>query len=116
MIKRSLGRVVIAFALAMAADVSAQVSYERILNADDEPQNWLTYSGNYSSHRHSALTEINRDNVADLKTLWTYQISTTHKFEATPIVVDGVMYISEPPSDVTAIDARTGRADAKDPI
>lgn len=95
--------------LIAVAVLPAQVTYERILNAEKEPQNWLTYSGNYSSHRHSSLNQINRDTVSRLKPLWTHQIETLHKFETTPIVVDGVMYISEPPSDVTALDARTGR-------
>ena len=95
--------------LALATSLSAQVSYERIRDAQNEPHNWLTYSGNYSSHRHSPLKQINRDNVADLVPLWSYQKNTLHKFETTPIVVDGVMYISEPPSDVTALDTRTGR-------
>ncbi len=96
-------------ALLLASVLGAQVTYERILNAESEPQNWLTYSGNYSAHRHSLLTAINRDNAANLKALWTYQINTLHKFENTPLVVDGVMYISEPPSDVTALDTRSGR-------
>ena len=96
-------------ALALTSALGAQVSYERILKAEAEPHNWLTYSGNYSSHRHSPLEQINRGNVAKLKPLWTYQKSTLHRFENTPIVVDGIMYISEPPSDVTALDTLTGR-------
>ncbi len=95
--------------LALAASVAAQVSYERILNADAEPESWLTYSGGYASHRFSKLDEVNRSNVQGLRPLWSYQINTLHKFETTPLVADGVMYISEPPSDVTALDARTGR-------
>ena len=50
-----------------------QVTYERILNADKEPGNWLTYSGNYSSHRYSPLDEITRGNVASLRPVWVYQ-------------------------------------------
>ncbi len=96
-------------ALLLAPILCAQVPYERIREAAAEPHNWLTYSGNYSAHRHSPLTQIDRANAADLKVLWTYQIDTLHKFEVTPLVVDGVMYISEPPSDVAALDARTGR-------
>ncbi len=96
-------------AVALTSTLGAQVSYEQILKAEAEPHNWLTYSGNYSSHRHSPLEQINRGNVAKLKPLWTYQKSTLHKFETTPLVVDGIMYISEPPSDVTALDTRTGR-------
>jgi len=101
-------RIIVA-AFVLVTSLTAQVSYERIRDAQNEPQNWLTYSGNYSSHRHAPLTEINRDNVADLVPLWSYQKNTLHKFETTPIVVDGVMFISEPPSDVTALDTRTGR-------
>ena len=96
--------------LALASTLSAQVSYERILRADNEPENWLTYSGGYSSHRYSPLRQINRENAGDLKAIWTHQKDSLHKFETTPLVVDGVMYISEPPSDVTALDANTGRA------
>jgi alcohol dehydrogenase (cytochrome c) len=88
----------------------AQVSYERILNAAREPGNWLTYSGSYSGHRYSPLTQINSLNAGRLKPLWTYQLDVTHKFETSPIVVDGVIYITEPPSNVTAIDGRTGRS------
>lgn len=95
--------------LAATAMLPAQVTYERILNASEEPQNWLTYSGNYASYRHSSLDQINRESVGGLRARWTYQIEALHKFETTPIVVDGVMFISEPPSDVTALDARTGR-------
>jgi alcohol dehydrogenase (cytochrome c) len=95
--------------LIAATALPAQVTYERILNTGEEPHNWLTYSGNYSSHRHSSLDQINRESVGDLRTLWTHQIETLHKFETTPIVVDGIMFITEPPSDVTALDARTGR-------
>ena len=89
--------------------LSAQVPYERILRAASEPGNWLTYSGIYQSHRYSSLDQITRANVGRLKAAWIYQIRARHKFEATPLVFDGVMYLSEPPSDVTALDLRTGR-------
>ena len=89
---------------------SAQVPYTRIVHADAEPQNWLTYSGGYRSHRHSPLTAINRQNVAQLKMKWVYQIGRAGLIESSPIVVDGVIYLTEPPSVVTAIDARTGRS------
>ncbi|MBZ2184995.1 MAG: PQQ-dependent dehydrogenase, methanol/ethanol family [Bryobacter sp.] len=86
------------------------LTYERILNPDREPGNWLTYSGNYAGHRHSPLTEIHEGNVNKLKVAWVYQTNSLQKFETTPIVVDGIIYISEPPSNAAAIDARTGRA------
>ena len=71
--------------------------------------NWTTFSGNTLGHRHSTLTQINKSNVGQLKPLWVYQIDKTDKFEVSPIVRDGIMYISEPPSDVTALEARTGK-------
>jgi alcohol dehydrogenase (cytochrome c) len=89
--------------------LAAQVSPERIRNSRAEPGNWLTYSGNYAAHRFSPLAQITERNVANLKPVWSYQVNSLQKFETTPLVVDGVMYISEPPSHVTALDPRTGR-------
>ena len=88
---------------------SAQVPYQRLVGADREPSNWLTYSGNYQSQRFSQLTQVNRQNVAQLKPAWIYQLRRAGVFETSPIVVDGVMYITEPPSTATALDVRTGR-------
>ena len=87
----------------------AQVTVERLVNAAAEPHNWLTYSGTYSSERHSALSEITPENVADLEMKWVFQSGTTQPFEVSPLVVDGVMYLTTPPNDVVALDARTGR-------
>ena len=89
--------------------LSAQVPYERILNASSEPGSWLTYSGSYGAQRYSTLDQIHRDNVDELQPAWVYQTRSTQKFEVSPLVVDGVMYITEPPSDATALDLRTGR-------
>jgi alcohol dehydrogenase (cytochrome c) len=94
---------------ALAQTPSTTVPYERILNAKSEPHNWLTYSGSYDGHRFSALQQINTKNVAKLKAAWVYQSTSPGKFEATPIIVDGVIYISERATNVTALDARTGR-------
>jgi alcohol dehydrogenase (cytochrome c) len=92
-----------------AASLFGQVTYERLLQSSAEPGNWLTYSGNYSGHRFSALDQIDAGNVQRLKPMWAYQTNSLQKFETTPLVIDGVMYISEPPSNVTALDPRTGR-------
>ncbi len=92
-----------------ALPLAAQVSFERLRKAELEPGNWLTYSGNYSAHRHSPLKQITALNVARLRPVWVHQISRLDKFETTPLVADGVMYISESPSNVTALDTRTGR-------
>lgn len=86
----------------------AQVS-ERLLRAADEPQNWMTYSGTYASQRHSALNQINLSNVRNLEQKWVFQAESLEKFETTPLVVDGIMYITQAPSDALALDARTGR-------
>jgi len=87
----------------------AQVPYQRIAGAESAPSDWLTYSGNYQAHRFSPLTQITRQNVAQLKPFWIYQVRRTGIVETSPIVADGVMYITEPPSTVTALDVRTGR-------
>src|ERR1044071_2364706 len=87
----------------------AQVSYERIRRAEAEPGNWLTYSGNYQGHHHTPLKQINTSNVADLKPAWVYQMRDPGRVETTPIVVDGILYLSEKPHVVTALDGKTGR-------
>ena len=93
----------------VSAHVSAQVTYERILRADEEPGNWLTYNRTYGSQHHSPLDQINRDNVADLELKWVFQAQSLNKYESTPLVVDGVIYTVQMPNDVVALDALTGR-------
>ena len=93
----------------VSASLPAQVSFDRILNAAREPQNWLTYSGTTMSQRHSSLTQITPQNVKNLEMQWAYQARSLEKFEATPLVVDGVMYTVQAPNDVMALDAVTGR-------
>ena len=87
----------------------AQVPYKRIADARAEPGNWLTYSGDYQSHRFSRLAQITPANAGRLKTAWVYQFKQPGRQETSPVVVDGVMYITESPTIVTALDAHTGR-------
>ena len=91
----------------------AQVSFERLLRAGQEPQNWLTYSGTLFSHRYTALTQITPANVKNLELQWVFQTrgpaEPTEKSEATPLVVDGIMYTVLSPNHVVALDAATGR-------
>jgi alcohol dehydrogenase (cytochrome c) len=87
----------------------AQVSSERLLHPADEPQNWLTYSGNYSSQRYSPLHQVDLTNVQNLELKWVFQAQSLQKFETTPLVVDGIMYLTQAPNDVVALDAKTGR-------
>lgn len=94
----------------ISARSSAQdVTYQQLLNADKTPQDWLMYGGDYKSQRFSRLTQINRENVHLLKPVWMYQLNPpTQPIEASPVVVDGVMYITVPLGTVTALDARLG--------
>ena len=87
----------------------AQVTSSRLLHAADEPQNWLTYSGTYSGQRHSALSQIAPANIKNLEMKWVFQAQSLQSFSATPLVVDGVMYVTQAPNDVVALDAKTGR-------
>src|ERR1700722_8613286 len=71
-------------------------------------ENWLTYSGDYAAHRHSPLTQITRDNAASLAPKWVYHVENATHLEATPLVYDGIMYVTNS-NEVHALDARTGR-------
>ncbi|MBL4581573.1 MAG: PQQ-dependent dehydrogenase, methanol/ethanol family [Gammaproteobacteria bacterium] len=85
------------------------VTWERLINAENEPENWMMYSGTLDSQRYSRLTQINTDNVTELEMKWSYQIPVIDRAETVPTVVDGIMFITEAPSNLTAVDARTGR-------
>jgi alcohol dehydrogenase (cytochrome c) len=87
---------------------ATSVSGERILRAEREPQNWLTYSGSYASQRYSLLNRITRENVKDLTLKWVWRPRYLDKMESTPLVVDGVLYTVQN-SEVVALDAETGR-------
>jgi alcohol dehydrogenase (cytochrome c) len=93
----------------VVAAADGQVTYERLRQAGSEPHNWLTYNGSYSSTHHSTLAQIKPENARRLELKWVWQANSLEKLEATPLVVDGVMYLTDPPNDVVAIDARTGR-------
>jgi alcohol dehydrogenase (cytochrome c) len=99
-----------------APPVAKDVTYERILNARSEPHNWLTYYGAYDGQRYSPLDQINTENVKKLTPAWAFQCGSvglhsgksTYSFEASPIVVDGIMFLSGWDGWVWALDARTG--------
>ena len=98
-----------AVCLAASARVEAQVTFERILAAEREPENWLSYSGTPFNQRYSRLDQITRANIRDLELVWVWQARSLEKFEATALVVDGVLYTVQAPNDVVALDAATGR-------
>jgi alcohol dehydrogenase (cytochrome c) len=101
--------VVAVLLLAASYRLDAQVTSDRILRAAEEPQNWLTYSGGYSSQRYSLLKQIDTSNVKNLELKWMFQNQVFGPWETSPLVVDGVMYLTQRPNDVIALDAKTGR-------
>jgi len=94
---------------AAASGRAAGVDAARLLNAESEPGQWLSYGGNYQEHRFSRLTQINRDNVKQLGLTWFADYDTNLQQEATPLYIDGVIYVSTAWSKVYAFDARTGK-------
>jgi len=100
------------FLVLSAASFAQNVPYQRIVQAGSTPNDWLTYSGNYNGQRYSLLDQITPANVRNLELQWVFQVRSlgaADKFEATPIVVDGIMYTVSPPNDVVALDAVSGR-------
>src|ERR1035438_3493212 len=91
-----------------ASFVQAQVPFTRIVDADKEPGNWLTYSRTLDGHRYSPLSQINAQNVSNLRVRWAYQFADP-RTEVSPIVVDGILYVTGPNS-AAAIDGRSGRS------
>ena len=94
----------------LASTVSAApVDDARLRAADSDRANWMTYGRNYANQRFSPLDQINRRTVLDLAPRWIYQTGVSATFQATPLVVDGVLYLSMPFDHVAAIDATSGR-------
>jgi glucose dehydrogenase len=91
-----------------AAGLPANVDANRIAGADQDPANWLTYGRTYSEQRFSPLARITADNVKQLGLAWYADLETSRGQEATPLVIDGVMYVSTAWSMVKAYDAKTG--------
>jgi quinohemoprotein ethanol dehydrogenase len=96
-------------ALADAPRTAANVDARRIGNADQEPGNWMSHGRTYDEQRFSPLAKVTDANVGQLGVAWTYKLDIDRGVEATPIVVDGVMYTTGAGSIVYALDARTGK-------
>lgn len=95
--------------LAAAED---DIGYTDLLQGLSDPGRWLTYSGDYTGQRHSPLTQITPENVRRLVPAWNFQTETTTRgrgFETTPLVLDGIMYVTGSNNYAWALDARTGR-------
>lgn len=87
----------------------AAVDGARIQAADQEPGNWMSHGRTYDEQRFSPLEKVNDGNVDKLGLAWTYRLDVDRGVEATPIVVDGVMYTTGARSIVYALDARSGK-------
>jgi alcohol dehydrogenase (cytochrome c) len=81
----------------------------RLTEARQTPADWLSYSGGYDGWRYSGLHQITAKNVAGLRVQWILQLHSSEKVEVSPVVADGVMFLTEPPGAVVAVDASTGR-------
>ena len=88
---------------------AAELTDERLLGAANDSANWLTYSRDYTNQRFSPLAQVNTDNAKRLVPKWIYQSGVSSTFQSSPIVVDGVMYISLPFNHVVALDAKSGK-------
>jgi alcohol dehydrogenase (cytochrome c) len=112
-----MSRLIAAIAIVVAIGVSViaqDVTFDRIMHPEKEPQNWLSYSGTVFNQRYSALTQITPANVKNLELQWIWQARSLEKFEATALAVDGVLYtVQGPPAQgtyqVVALDGVTGR-------
>ncbi len=96
-------------AISLVAQESDVVTYERLLNSDLEPQNWMHYWGNYQGTHYSALKQITKTNVANLQLQWSIELPGASALETEPLVIDGIMYTSGQPGTVLAVDAKTGK-------
>ena len=90
--------------------VSITVPYEELRSIRHPSNDWLTYSGSYTSNRNSALKQVNHSNVGQLALKWIHQFEGNHgRVEASPIVRNGIMYVTVPPNRVIALDANSGK-------
>ena len=105
-----LALVLMAFAAEAATKTAAsgEITDARMRAAAEETDNWLLYGRDYAQQHFSPLTEVTPENVKRLVPKWIYQTGVSATFQTTPLVADGVMYLTAPFSHVIAVDARTG--------
>ena len=89
---------------------AAEVTYDRLVHAEQDPADWLTYWGDYHATRFRNLTQINDRNVHQLRLEWLFQTGASGAFETVPLVVNGVMYFTTSNTGIEAVDARSGRS------
>jgi len=97
---------VIGFAVQAGA---AEVTWDRLLNADKDPNNWLMYHGSFKGWHYSGLDQINKNNVKNLKMAWIHTPSASKRgIQSFPLVADGVLYYTSSTGQIWALDAATG--------
>ena len=94
---------------ARAAVSAANVDTARLIGADQDPANWMTYGRTYSEQRFGPLAQITADNVNLVGLAWYADFDINRGQEATPLIIDGVMYVSTAWSNVRAFNAKTGK-------
>ena len=75
-------------------EIIGNIDQSRIIKADSEPHNWLAHGRDYNEQRFSPLSIINKENISNLELEWSLDMNTTRGLEATPIVDNGVMYVT----------------------
>ena len=85
------------------------INTQRIIETDNEPNNWLSHGRNYEEQRYSILEDINKNNIKNLELAWSFDMNSTRALEATPIVDNGIMFLTSEWSIVYAINAETGK-------
>src|SRR6185436_1321400 len=99
------GILLLTLTLALGA---AEITAEKLLQAQNDASTWLMYGKNYSGWRHSDLRQINTTNVQRLVPAWQFQTGIPGKFEASPLVFDGMMFVTAPTNHAYALDLLTG--------
>src|SRR5436190_14073300 len=90
--------------------VAQDITSQDLLDGLANPSRWLTYSGTYDGQRYSPLTQITPANAGQLTAVWTFQTGIAgHHFETTPLVIDGILYVTGPLNHAWAIETKTGK-------
>ena len=93
-----------------AMNTGGVLTGDRLINADSEPGNWMTYAGTYKSWHYSMLDQINKSNVGNLHEAWSHVASRSVRgLQSMPLAVDGVLYYSSSYNHVYALDGATGK-------
>jgi alcohol dehydrogenase (cytochrome c) len=99
-------KIALILVLGIASSLAAQVTDKDLQKPPGS--DWLSYHGSYDSQRHSVLDQITASNVGSLVSKWVYHVPGAGGLQCVPVVVDGVMYITQP-NEIYALDGRSGR-------